>query len=308
MRGPLTTTSPHWRSPTLCPMLTEPPTPLHLPDMRELAGRLTKARAFEFAIIALIVANGVLLGLETSPRILDHAGDWLHFGERFILWVFVAEASLKIFAVSPKVDRYFRDGWNLFDFTIVVLAFIPAVGPFAIVARLARLARILRLVSALPELRLIVTTMVRSIPGMLNIVVLISIVAYIYAIIGYQIFHEHDPEHWRNLGISLLSLFRVITLEDWTDIMYTAMELHPWAWLYFVSFVVLASFVVINLFIAVVINNLNNVKEERLRAIQQPKSADALISELRATQDSLRRLEDELHQRRRPDGTLADPP
>ena len=276
--------------------------------MRELAERLTKARAFEFGIIALIVANGVLLGLETSPRILDHAGDWLHFGERFILWVFVAEASLKIFAVSPKVDRYFRDGWNLFDFTIVVLAFIPAVGPFAIVARLARLARILRLVSALPELRLIVTTMVRSIPGMLNIVVLISIVAYIYAIIGYQMFHEHDPEHWRNLGISLLSLFRVITLEDWTDIMYTAMELHPWAWLYFVSFVVLASFVVINLFIAVVINNLNNVKEERLRAIQQPKSADALINELRATQQSLRRLEDELHQRRRPDGTLADPP
>ncbi len=289
-------------------MLTEPPTPLHLPDMRELAERLTKARAFEFGIIGLIIANGVLLGLETSPRILDHAGDWLHFGERFILWVFVAEAALKIFAVSPKVDRYFRDGWNLFDFTIVVLAFIPAVGTFAIVGRLARLARILRLVSALPELRLIVTTMVRSIPGMLNIVVLISIVAYIYAIIGYQMFHEHDPEHWRNLGISLLSLFRVITLEDWTDIMYTAMELHPWAWLYFVSFVVLASFVVINLFIAVVINNLNNVKEERLRAIQQPKSADALITELRATQQSLRRLEDELHQRRRPDGTLADPP
>ena len=289
-------------------MLTEPPTPLHLPDMRELAERLTKARAFEFGIIGLIVANGVLLGLETSPRLVGHAGDWFHFGERFILWVFVAEAALKIFAVSPKVDRYFRDGWNLFDFTIVVLAFIPAVGTFAIVGRLARLARILRLVSALPELRLIVTTMVRSIPGMLNIVVLISIVAYIYAIIGYQIFHEHDPEHWRSLGISLLSLFRVITLEDWTDIMYTAMELHPWAWLYFVSFVVLASFVVINLFIAVVINNLNNVKEERLRAIQQPKSADALINELRATQESLRRLEDDLRQRRRSDGTLADEP
>ena len=143
---------------------------------------------------------------------------------------------------------------------------------------------------------------------MLNIVVLISIVAYVYAIIGYQLFHDHDPEHWRNLGISLLSLFRVLTLEDWTDIMYAAMELHPWAWLFFVSFVVLASFVVINLFIAVVINNLNTVKEERLRALQEPKSADALINELRATQQSLRRLEDELHQRRNPDGTLADPP
>ncbi len=276
--------------------------------MRELAERLTQARAFEYAIIGLIVGNGALLGLETSPRLVDNAGEWLNLGQRVVLWVFVAEAALKIFGVSPHVDRYFRDGWNLFDFTIVVLAFIPAVGPFAIVARLARLARILRLVSALPELRLIVTTMVRSIPGMLNIVVLISIVAYVYAIIGYQFFHDHDPEHWRNLGISLLSLFRVITLEDWTDIMYTAMELHPWAWLYFVSFVVLASFVVINLFIAVVINNLNTVKEERLRASQEPKSADALINELRATQASLRRLEEDLHQRRRPDGTLSDPP
>ena len=140
-------------------------------------------------------------------------------------------------------------------------------------------------------------TLVRSIPGMLHIVALMSLMVYVYAIIGYQLFHEHDPEHWRNLGIALLSLFRVVTLEDWTDIMYKAMEYHPLTWIYFVSFVVFGTFVVINLFIAVVINNLDEAKQERLRALEQAPTSDSLLLELRATQDSLRRLEEQLRRR-----------
>jgi len=136
---------------------------------------------------------------------------------------------------------------------------------------------------------------------MLHIVALMSLMVYIYAIIGYQLFHKHDPEHWRNLGISLLSLFRVVTLEDWTDIMYKAMELHPLAWIYFVSFVIFGTFVVINLFIAVVINNLDEAKQERLRKLEQPPTSENLLSELRATQQSLRRLEDQLQRRHEED-------
>ena len=144
---------------------------------------------------------------------------------------------------------------------------------------------------------MIVATLVRSIPSMIHIVVLMSLMVYIYAIIGFQLFHEHDPEHWRNLGISLLSLFRVVTLEDWTDIMYKAMELHPLAWIYFVSFVVFGTFVVINLFIAVVINNLDEAKQERLRDLEQTPTAESLLNELRTTQQSLRRLEEQLQRR-----------
>ena len=132
---------------------------------------------------------------------------------------------------------------------------------------------------------------------MLNIVALMSLVVYIYAIVGFQLFHEHDPVHWRNLGISLLSLFRVVTLEDWTDIMYKAMELHPLAWLYFVSFVVLGTFVVINMFIAVVINNLDEAKKERLAQLEAPLYRDNLLEEIRATQESLARLEEQLRRR-----------
>ena len=272
-----------------------------LDKMRDLAHRVTHSNGFEYFIIGLILFNAVLLGVETISFVMERYSAWIDMGQQAILGVFIVEAVLKIFAVSPRADRYFRDGWNVFDFSIIVLAFVPATGSFAIIARLARLMRLLRLVSAVPELRLIVATLVRSIPSMLHIVALMSLMVYIYAIIGYQLFHEHDPEHWRNLGISLLSLFRVVTLEDWTDIMYKAMELHPLTWMYFVSFVVFGTFVVINLFIAVVINNLDEAKQERLRKLQQAPTADSLLSELRATQQSLRRLEEQL-ERRRKDG------
>ena len=265
--------------------------------MRERAHRITHSHSFEYAIIALIVLNGVLLGLETFPRLLDGYAAWLDWGQRLILGVFIVEAALKLFALAPRSHRYFRDAWNVFDFAIIVFSLIPSAGGFAIIARMARLLRVLRLISAIPELRLIVATLVRSIPSMLHIVSLMSLMVYIYAIIGYQLFSEHDPEHWRHLGIALLSLFRVVTLEDWTDIMYKAMELHPLAWMYFVSFVVLGTFVVINLFIAVVINNLDEAKQERLRKLERAPSRDDLLTELRATQRSLRRLEEQLQRR-----------
>ncbi len=273
-----------------------------LNTLRDLAHRLTKSYGFEYFIIGLILANAVLLGVETIPAVMDHYHHWVTLGHQVTLGVFIVEAALKMFAQWPRPDRYFRDGWNVFDFSIIVLALVPATGSFAIIARMARLMRLLRLVSAVQELRLIVATLVRSIPSMLHIVVLMSLMVYVYAIIGYQLFHKHDPEHWRNLGVSILSLFRILTLEDWTDIMYKAMDYHPLTWMYFVSFVVFGTFVVINLFIAVVINNLDEAKQDRLRKLEQAPTADSLLSELRATQQSLRRLEEQLRQRRDEEG------
>ena len=207
--------------------------------LRDFCNRLTTSLAFEYFIVALILANAVLLGVETLSQVMDDYARWIEFGHNATLGVFIVEAGLKLFARWPKPANYFRDGWNVFDFAIIVFSLIPATGSFAIIARMTRLLRLLRLVSAVPELRLIVATLVRPIPGMLHIVTLMSLMVYVYAIIGWQLFHEHDPEHWRNLGIALLSLFRVVTLEDWTDIMYKAMESHPLTWMYFVSFVVL---------------------------------------------------------------------
>lgn len=269
--------------------------PLH-PETRARVRRVMYSPAFEYVIVVLILANALLLGLETAPALNERYGLWLEFGQWAILGVFIAEAALKLFAVAPRIDRYFRDPWNDFDFLIVVLSLIPAVGALATVARMARLLRVLRLISVVPELRLLVATLLRSLPGMVHILILMSALVYVYGIIGYQLFHDHDPTHWRSLGISLLSLFRIITLEDWTDIMYTAMELHPTAWIFFASFVVLATFVVINLFTALIVNNLDVVR--RARTEEEGAAADparaSLLRELGAAREALRRLEEQV--------------
>ncbi len=269
-------------------------------QVSQFAERLVNNTAFEYTIIALILANGALLGLETSPTLELRYGGLMHMGNQIVLGVFIVEALLKMLAVAPRVDRYFHDGWNVFDFLVIVFSLIPATGGFAMVARMARLLRVLRLISAIRELRMIVAALVRSIPSVGYVILLMSIIVYIYAIVGYQLFHEHDPTHWRNLGVSVLTLFNIITLEGWTVVMDNALQLHSWSWIYFVSYVVIGTFVVINLFIAIIINNLDEAKAERLRELEPPVSREELLQELRTTRDALRRLEQRLD-----DGTVA---
>ena len=253
--------------------------------------RVVDAPAFEYTIIAIIIVNAALLGVGTSPGLSERYGDWISLGNQTALAIFIVEALLKMTVASPRGAGYFKDGWNVFDFLVIVIALIPATGQFAMVARLARLMRALRLISAIQDLRLIVSALVRSIPSVGHVMMLISIIIYVYAIMGYHLFHEADPENWRNLGISLLTLFNVITLEGWTVVMATAMETHPLAWVYFVSFVIIGTFVVINLLIAIIINNLDEAKLERLRDLEHPVSREELLREIRATQDALQRLE-----------------
>ena len=259
--------------------------------LTNITRRVVEAHAFEYAIITIIILNGVLLGVGTSSALSEQYGSWFRLGNRIALAIFIAEALLKMVASSPRVVGYFKDGWNVFDFLVIVFALIPATGQFAMIARLARLLRVLRLISTVRDLRLIVAALVRSIPSVGHVMMLMSIIVYIYAVMGYHLFHENDPDNWRNLGIAVLTLFNVITLEGWTEVMYTAMETHPLAWLYFVSFVVVGTFVVINLFIAIIINNLDEAKLERLRDIERPVSREELLREIRATQDALHRLE-----------------
>ncbi|MEM7001018.1 MAG: ion transporter [Pseudomonadota bacterium] len=258
------------------------------------AKQIVDSQWFGHLITAVIVINAVVIGLDTSVSLRNSYGTYFEWANSVFLLVFIVEAALKMAAVAPRIDHYFRDGWNIFDFSIIVISLIPASGSLAMLARLARLLRVLRLISTLPELRLIVATLIRSIPSMANVVVLMSIIFYVYAVAGYHLFHDVDPTHWRNLGISLLSLFRIVTLEDWTDIMYAAMEVKPWAWVYFVSFVVVGTFVVVNLFIAVVLNNLDEAKAERLAELTSPPTSDEILKELRDTQAVLSRMRDKL--------------
>ena len=260
-----------------------------------LSGRLVNSDWFEYFIIAVIIVNGILLGLETSSAIAGVYGRWLELGNQIALAVFIVEAVLKMLARWPRILGYFRDGWNVFDFLVIVFALIPATGQFAMIARLARLLRVVRLISAIQDLRLIVAALVRSIPSVGHVIMLMSIVVYIYAIMGFHLFHEHDPENWGSLSISLLTLFNIITLDGWTEVMDTAMERNSFAWVYFVSFVVVGTFVVINLFIAIIINSLDDTKRDRALEGGGPVSRQDLVRELRATRETLERLEERLN-------------
>jgi len=264
------------------------------PYMRAWCNKVVTARWFEPMMIGLIIFNGVLIGLETSPEFVARYDGWLHLGNNIILGIFIIEAALKITAVAPQFRRYFGDGWNLFDFTVVVLSFIPSTGEFALVARLVRVLRVLRLVSAMPQLRLIVATLVRSIPSMGHVLMLLAIVFYIYAITGFHLFHQHDAEHWGSLGAALLTLFQIVTLEGWVEVMETALEFRPLAWIYFVSFVLIGTFVVLNLFIAVVVNNLEASKAAELEALARPVTHDDVLEELARTRDALQALQRKL--------------
>ena len=259
--------------------------------MKAFARGIVEARWFEPVMIGLILFNAVLIGLETSKEFVERYDGWLQLGNDVILVIFIIEVVLKLAAVAPRFGQYFGNGWNLFDFTVVVLSLIPATGEFALVARLVRVLRVLRLVSAVPQLRLIVATLVRSIPSMGHVIVLMSIILYIYAVTGYHLFHEHDADNWGTLGRSLLTLFQIVTLEGWVEVMDKALEAYKWSWIFFVSFVLIGTFVMLNLFIAVVINNLEASKVAELEELRDPVTHEQVLDELKRTRDALAELQ-----------------
>lgn len=265
--------------------------------MTELARRITRSATFERFIVAVIIVNAALIGLETEPRFVASLGPAIHSVNAAILGLFVAEAALKILAVWPRPQAYFGNGWNLFDFSIILLSLIPAAGEFATVARLIRILRVLRLVTTMPRLRLMVATLMRCIPGMGHVLALMGILFYVYGIAGYHLYATHDPAHWGTLGRSLLTLFQIVTLEAWADVMYKAMELQHLHWLFFVSFVLLGTFVVVNLFVAVVISSLEESHREvaEADARREAPAGHTARAELAALRSMLAEVDRRLH-------------
>jgi voltage-gated sodium channel len=213
------------------------------------------------AIVVVILVSAVVVGLETSAALRQRTGGLFGVLEVTIQTIFVVEIVIRLTAFWPAVPRFFRDGWNTFDFVIVALSLLPAAGAWATVGRLARLMRASRLLSQVPELRLIIGTTLRSMRSMTNVLLLLGLLLYIYAVLGYHLFASVDVERWRTLPRAILTLTGVLTLEGWVDVQAGVIGARPLAWLYFLSFILLAVFVGLNLFIAIVINNLEATKE-----------------------------------------------
>lgn len=223
---------------------------------------LADSARFQNAVLGIILLNTAVTGLETSASLLRTQGRLFEVIHLAITVLFVAELGIRIIGHGGRLAHFFRDGWNVFDFLVVAVSLLPGVGSFATIARIARVLRVARLISVSPKLRLIVGTMTRSIPSLAHVSLLLGMLLYIYAVVGVNLFRGIDPAHWGSLGQALLTLFQMLTLEGWVEIQAASLEVSRWAWLYYASFILVAVFVVVNLFIAVVLNNLDEIREE----------------------------------------------
>ncbi|MFJ2029627.1 ion transporter [Streptosporangium sp. NPDC087985] len=219
--------------------------------------------------------NAITIGCETSSYLTDRIGGLLHVVDRIALTVFAVELVARLYAYR---GAFFRDPWHWFDTIIVIVALIPSSGP-ASVLRTLRIMRALRLVTAVPSMRKVVGALLTAMPGMGAIVGLLLLVTYIAAVLGTQLFREVAPDHFGRLPTSLFTLFQVMTGEAWPDIAQEVMAQRPWAWVFFVVYILAASYVVLNLFVAVVVNAMDdqNTSAEEQRIDDQ---LTAILNEL----------------------------
>ena len=255
--------------------------------MQSFCYNLSRSNFFNQFIIGTILLTGVVVGAQTYKDFAEKNVTVLNFLDQTILVIFTIEALIKILAEGYRPLNYFKNPWNVFDFAIVAACllepFLQLGGAFLPILRLARILRVLRLITAIPKLQLLVTCLLKSLPSMFYVSILLFLLFYVYGAMAVFLFGENDPIHFRNLQTSILSLFRVVTLEDWTDVMYINMygsnaygysadDLSKWnpassqsplgAAIFFVSFVLIGTMIVLNLVIGVIMNSMDESNEE----------------------------------------------
>lgn len=259
--------------------------------LSELARRLVESWSFRVAIITVIIVAGILAGVETSAEIVAQHEALLNTLDRAVLAIFVVEIVLKLSSHGRRPLDYFRDGWNVFDFAIVTLCVLPVGGPFAAVLRLARTLRLLRLVTALPKLQLLVGALIKSLSSMGYVALLLGLVFYIYAVTGVHLFGQASPAYFGNLKVALLALFQMITLDDWRTMYDSAQAAAPVAATpYFVSFILLGTMIMLNLFIGIVMNSMSEMHlelDEQRQAARDAAGESSILGDLGALDQQL---------------------
>ena len=265
--------------------------------MIESVESLVATRGFHHLIVAGVLVAGVVAGLETNPALREQHSALFHGLDSVSLSIFIIEGLLKIAGHGRQPWRYFADGWNVFDFLIIVICLLPVGGPFAAGLRLARALRLLRLVSALPQLQLLVGALLKSLSAMGYVSLLLGLLFYIYAVAGIHLFGKTDAANFGSLGSSLLTLFRIVTLDNWGDIFLIQMNQVPVVKvaIYFVTFIVFGTMIILNLFIGIIMNSMSEMHAEiaeRDRARhEQETGAATLEDELKTLESELRELQ-----------------
>ena len=266
---------------------------------REKIKQFIESQSVQNFIIGLIILNSITIGFETSDKVMSSIGDALLLIDKIILAIFVLEITLKLYAYGFS---FFKSGWNVFDFSIVAVALLPASGALAVLRSL-RIFRSLRLIKNLPKLRFIVESLLHSLPSLGWIFVLLALVFYVFAVIGTKLFGAAYPEWFGNLGASMFSLFQIMTLEGWVEISRTVMREFPLANIYFIIFILLASYTTLNIFIAIVVNTMSEVQQktskegvEKIGNIIQDEKEE-LREDIRQLKEQITKMEDKLTKR-----------
>ncbi|MBW2495627.1 MAG: ion transporter [Deltaproteobacteria bacterium] len=270
---------------------------------------LLESARFQHTITALIVANAAILGLETSRLAMERAGFLLLTLDRVLLSVFVLELLLKL---AVYRHRFHRDPWNVFDLVVIGIALVPASGSFSVL-RALRVLRTLRLVSAVPSMRRVVGALLHAIPGMGSIAALLAVIFYVFSVMATKLFGEVFPDWFGTVGLSAYTLFQIMTLESWSmGIVRPVMDVYPQAWIFFVPFIVMTAFTVLNLFIGIIVDAMQSQHaaerqaETDAREARDRQGADdraTILDELRALRTEISRLNLlQTSQRARPGG------
>jgi voltage-gated sodium channel len=207
----------------------------------------------------VIIANAAVIGMETYDSLDREHGALLDTLNDVFLGMFTVEIAIRLAAYGRRPQDFFKSGWNTFDFLVVGLAYVPWVRQSVTLLRLARLLRVARLVSVMPGLRLVIAAIARSLAPIASLLVLNFFLLYLYGMLGWILYSDHDPERFGTIGDALLTLFQVLTLEGWNEVLATEMKLSSWSWVYFVSFVLVGTFVILNVVIAVIVNSMEEV-------------------------------------------------
>ncbi len=239
--------------------------------------QLKENKAFELTVVAVIIISALEVGAKTFD-LPEQAVSVTGILDLLITLFFLFELSVRFFA-EPNKSQFLRKGWNLFDTLVVVISLIPIDdSEMALLARLVRVFRVLRMVSVVPELRVLINSLLKALPQLGYVLLLMFIIFYIYAAVGSFLFADINPTLWRDIAISMLTLFRVMTFEDWTDIQYETMEVYSWSWIYYLSFIFFTAFAFLNMVIGIVVSVMEK-EQQALQALEHPEPTMAELQQ-----------------------------
>jgi len=264
--------------------------------------RIADSSAFNIFIFAVILANAVVLGLETYDGLVRDAGGLLSTLNDLFLAIFVVELCIRLVGFGSRPQDFFKSGWNVFDFVVITASFLPGLRENTTLLRIARLARVLRVVRLLPDLRVLTIAIGRSIPGVMSLAILAVLVVFVYGMVGWTIFDDHAPREYGTISEAMLTLFVTLTLENLPDQIAMGRQLSDWTLVYFISYAMVAAFLIFNILIGVVINSLEEARaiehaRERMDRYAQGETAPTPEERIATVREALDELEADLKQR-----------